>query len=352
MNWTEFACKLIFVLFSCLRVVNTQSLRSNCYDEEGETTCYYWRVSGMCQAVGYRNYMYQICRKTCNLCPSVYITPYPLPSRKRPRNRNPCRDRRSRCPSWKEYCRKGNEYFKFMQKHCPRTCLKCVDKTCKDSNPKCEQYEAFGYCDPTHRYFGYMKKTCPKSCRFCISEKIKKIDKKPRRKNLKKQFTCDFEENECDWTNQYFEDSGNWIVGVDKFGPNIGFNNSAKYLYTDVIYKGSMANLMLPWQLILPENFNSKTSTNRGREEIMCFHFRYQLYNGRLRVQESKTPTINDKLPKSRTLFETGTNAGNWTLAEVNIHVAEKYNLLIIGERYLEKSYLSLDHFYFTKGDC
>lgn len=347
--------KLVVVLFSLLRVTRNQMV-SNCYDEEGETTCYYWRVSGMCQAAGYRNYMYQICRKTCNLCPSVYIPPYHIPTQKRVKKRNSCRDRRSRCPGWKEYCPEGNGYYQFMQKHCPRTCLHCVDKMCKDSNPKCKQYEVFGYCEPTHRYFGYMKKTCPKSCHFCISEKVNRTSNSSQKqapKNLKKEFVCNFEENECDWSNQLFEDSGDWTVGIDTNGPKTGFDNSTKYLHTDVTYRGYFANLWLPWQLVLPENSNNRATITSGeKDEIMCFHFMYQLFNGRLLVQESKNPTMHDKQPKSRTLFETGTKSENWTLAQVSVHANNKYNLMIVGERYLKKSYISLDDFYFTKGKC
>ena len=316
----------------------------NCYDEEGETTCYYWRINGMCNQRNYRNYMYRICRRTCNLCPSKEVTPYPVPTTPIPYK--PCHDVRDKCPNWKEFCQPGNEYHVFMKKHCRRTCLVCADPNCKDLNSRCSTFKAAGYCHNEHRYFNYMRKSCQKSCEFCVRNNTDVIDydgKKPVQ--IEKYFKCDFEQNECDWWNRPFEDNADWAVGVDPNGPKHGYNGSAKYLYAETPHRGYRAKLWLPWQLILPDG-GLKSLGN------MCFHFVYQITNGRLTVHQTPQPTLHEKSPNPQTLLETLEYRHGWTRTRLNVKADPQFYLTVIGHKGVSDSYIALDDFYFTKGAC
>lgn len=299
-------------------------------------------MNGMCRRIGYRAYMNQICRRTCNLCPSIYVRPYYVPT-KRPLQT--CRDARVKCPSWKKYCKPGNEYYNFMTKHCRRTCLLCSDPTCKDLNWKCPNYVNAGYCDPDHRYFAYMRKNCAKSCEFCTTGASKKgkTTEKPILQ-IKKEFECGFEIDECDWTNQFYEDNGDWLTGIDKNGPTKGYNDSEKYLYASILHRGYKAKLLLPWQLMLPEAGKSMGT--------MCFHFLYQISHGRLTVHETENPRMARKQPIPQTLLETLDYKHEWTRARLNVRADPNYNLMIIAQKGSEDSFIVMDDFYFTKGKC
>lgn len=319
----------------------------NCFDEGGETACYYWRINGMCQQPNYRNYMYQICRRTCNLCPSKVVTAYPVPTTPIPYKK--CHDIRAKCPNWKEYCKPGNEYHNFMKKHCPRTCLVCSDPNCKDLNTRCPSFRLSGYCHNENRYFKYMRKNCPKACGFCVQNDTDVIDydgnkKKQELRRIEKYFECDFEKDECDWWNQAFDDTGEWIVGVDPKGPKRGYNGSDKYLYLDAPYRGYRAKLGLPWQLILPDGGRSMGN--------MCFNFVYQIPHGRLTVHQTPQPTLTSKSPNPQTLLETLNYRNDWTRIRLNVQADPRFYLTIIGEKGVTDSYIALDDFYFTKGSC
>jgi len=335
---------LFLAVFICSIVQITTQAYGNCYDAGGETACYYWHMNGMCRRLGYRNYMYKICRRTCNLCPSIYVHPYNIPTKKPLRA---CRDVRTKCPSWKRYCKPGNEYYKFMMKNCQRSCLICSDPTCKDLNWKCPQYVQTGYCDPDHLYFAYMRKNCAKSCEFCTSSASKTSGVKMAERpivRVKKKFECDFETNECDWTNQFYEDSGDWLTGIDKNGPAKGFNDSKNYLYPSISHRGFKANLLLPWQLMLPEAGKSMG--------IMCFHFLYQISHGRLTVHETENPRMARKQPHPQTLLETLDYKLEWTRARLNVRADPNYNLMIVAEKGAEDTFIALDDFFFIKGKC
>ena len=101
-----------------LRLVTCQGQHQHCYDESGESDCFYWKLGGMCQQPGYRSSMYQMCRKTCNLCPNIFVRSYVVPTKKVPYKA--CRDTQTGCPRWKRYCKAGNQYHDFMMKHCKR----------------------------------------------------------------------------------------------------------------------------------------------------------------------------------------------------------------------------------------
>ncbi|XP_066913388.1 uncharacterized protein [Clytia hemisphaerica] len=344
--WTRMWLGLLTILLlPCLHLVEGQEW-GNCYDEGGETACYYWQMNGMCHQAGYRSYMYQICRRTCNLCPSILITPYPRPTKKIAYK--PCHDIRIKCPSWKEYCQPGNEYFSFMKKHCRRSCLFCADPNCKDLNVRCPRYKASGYCHHDHRYHNYMRKNCAKACQFCVREDkdiVQNGGRKPTLKKIRRYFECDFEKDECDWWNQPFGDTGDWAVGINKNGPQQGYNGSSKYLYVNVPYRGYRAKLWLPWQLVLPEGGLKSYGE-------MCFHFVYQITHGRLTVHEKAQPSMAAKHPNPRTLMETLDYKHKWTKAKLTVKVEPQSSLTIIGQQGVSTSFVALDNFYFTEGRC
>ena len=317
----------------------------NCYDEGGETACYYWRINGMCRHRAYRDNMYRICRRTCNLCPSKVVPAYYVPTTAIPYK--PCHDVRDKCLSWKRYCEPNNEYFSFMQKHCRRTCLFCSDPNCKDLHVRCPSYHLSGFCHNEHKYFNYMRKNCQKSCSFCVQNGTdmagdKKTEVVPR---VERFFECGFERDECDWWNQPFDDTGDWAVGVDPKGPKEGYKGSSKYLYAQVPFRGYRAKLWLPWQLILPDG---------GLKSLgdMCFHFVYRITHGRLTVHQTPQPTLVRKNQNPQTLLETLDYKSEWTQTRLNVKADPQFHLSIIGQKGVSTSYIALDDFYFTKGAC
>lgn len=323
---------LIFVVLLHIFHIFAQT---GCYDTD-ESTCYYWRISGMCEHRSYYNLMYETCRRTCNLCPSVsVIQPAVVVT-----SATKCQDKREECPAWKKHCKESSQYYNFMKKNCQRSCLFCADENCINSNKKCERYQSYGYCDRYHKYFSYMKRNCARACEFC--EQHMNATSTPQ--NLTKEFLCDFEKHTCDWENQHFEDTADWTVGVLPNAPMTGYNNSKSYLYLDTQYRGSQAKLWLPWQLVLPESAEKKG--------VMCFNMMYQLNGGEVKVIQTAVSTAFDKFPSPSILFSTKVKALTWSHARFNVHVSKGYYITLIGEHGRPMSFIAIDYVYFTNGKC
>ena len=311
---------------------------SGCTDQMEFWTCYMWSHRGMCQNRYYLGYMNRNCRRMCGLCPVIPV----VATRKRVSliNEEICQDNRDKCTTWKNYCDEGNEYFNFMMKNCRRTCLMCRDDDCQDLNKKCTRYEIYGYCHPEHRYFRYMIKTCSKSCRFCLPTKQNRTFV-----NLTKQFECDFEKDECDWENEHFEDTADWLVGTIKHGPEFGYNHSKSYLYLNTPYTEHEARLWLPWQLVLPIGGEEMKGT-------MCMNFMYQLTGGKLSIKQGENPSVTNKFPKPNLLFITKKKTNSWSHAQVTVEVSSRYYLLLNGVKGVAPSFIAVDNIYFTEEDC
>lgn len=199
-----------------------------------------------------------------------------------------------KCPTWKkkDYCQVENRYHEFMRRNCRKTCAFCEGvQRCADLRKGCSRYESRGYCESSHAYHLFMERNCQRSCGFCETEddaenKTRKKKRKKKRNDWttkQREFQCHFETDECDWSNERFEDTCDWKAGVDTKGPKTGHNGTQKYLYLEHTYEGYYAILWLPWQLVLPDGVY--------RRGPMCLHFWYQMSGGKVeRADESYPP--------------------------------------------------------------
>lgn len=327
--------RLLLIIFNYVLEFQLVSLQYNygCTDLIDSYTCFNWKLNGMCQSPFYRNLAESHCQKTCELCYT-----WPESSGKA------CKDRRKTCPKWIKHCQQNSVHYEFMTENCRRTCLFCEDKDCADKNERCEVYSDRGYCNVDHRYHAWMKKNCEMTCRFCLAPENQETQVKKQIKNLKKHFFCDFEKDECDWSNQHFEDTADWSVGYHVYGPQKGFNSS-KYLYLGAtVYEDYYANLLLPWQLILPED-----QMNKGK---MCFHFVYQMNGGKISVSQKATPTLKKKYPQPTVKFTTLEKSLNWKYVKIDVDVSDGYELIVKGVKGVVDSYLAIDYVFFTEGRC
>ena len=54
-------------------------------------------------------------------------------------------------------------------------------------------------------------------------------------------YECDFDINECDWTNVWYEDTTDWLVGSDPTNKRIiGHGGNGTYLYLGSEYSDQM----------------------------------------------------------------------------------------------------------------
>merc|ERR1712042_186893 len=104
-------------------------------------------------------------------------------------------------------------------------------------------------------YHEFMKKNCELTCNLCAPPSANPHTTSKTKfdfNKLTKEFVCDFEIDECDWINQPFDDTSDWLVGHNENGPAKGFNSTNSYLYlADTIQEDYYAILLLPWQLVL-----------------------------------------------------------------------------------------------------
>jgi len=335
---------LVHLLGSSRLVVGQQSA---CTDALDAYTCYKWRVDNICSDMSYRSLAIDNCRRSCNLCyrpPIVRVIPDPIIGVDNSR----CEDKKDYCMKWRKHCEEGERYYDVMKKNCQRTCLFCTDQACQDNKPKCEAYRNLGYCKRTHRYHKFMKSHCEQSCKFCLPpDNDEIINSKPMHARVySKEFLCEFESDECDWSNQIFEDTANWVVGLDKHGPTTGFNNSGKYLYLDGAYEDYYGYLLLPWELILPDNSSARVAK-------MCLHFRYQMSDGEITVSQRAIPSLTNKTPSRVVKYKSGTKVRNWKHVKVNnIRASDRYHLMIKGTKGHQESFIAIDHVFFTRGEC
>jgi len=352
---------LVCVL-SCSVAVVVVGQSSSCRDKVDYYTCYNWSVNGMCTEPSYRQLAMQNCRRTCNMCWDTWAsndvanTDSSSSSSSNNNNNNndngeKCEDNRTTCSKWKKHCRHNSAYYEFMTENCRRTCGFCVDETCADINKRCEKYKKKNYCDIQHMYHAFMKKNCELTCKLCrpptknVKPKAKSPLNSQRFRNLKKEFLCDFEVDECDWINQPFDDTADWSIGRNENGPAKGFKSSNGYLYlAGKIYEGYYANLLLPWQLILPDGV-----TSLGK---MCLHFMYMMNDGKLTVSQRGTPTSRNKFPPTVVKFTNEKPTLRWKHATVDVMVTDSFELVIKGRKGVRQSYLAIDYLFFTKGGC
>lgn len=326
----------LLVFIASYRGTNAQ--RAECRDKIDSYSCAHWRQNGMCQDSSYRDLMIESCQKTCNLCPVI------APIEEEPRGN--CLDHRKKCLRWRNqnHCEEYSRYHNFMQQNCPRSCLFCEDLKCGDKKKRCPRYFDLGYCVEGHQYHRFMKKNCEKSCKFCLPISAVENKVQPRMEDFKKQFACDFESDECDWTNSFFEDTADWKVGIDQHGPKTGYNNSAQYIYLDTKYEGYYAILWLPWELVLPD-----IQRDMGN---MCFHFWYQMNAGKIFVSVKVNPSFNNKQSEPIVKFTTTKKTKTWKHVKVNIPVSERYQIYLKGVIGHPQAYVVLDNFFFTSGKC
>ena len=309
-----------------------------CNDSLDPYTCNNWLMHDMCIDENYRSLMVQNCQKTCNFCNAASEITFD-------REEQSCRDSGESCLKWRRHCEEGGKHYNFMKRNCQRTCLFCADKTCIDKNTKCKYYRNRGYCRRKDTHHGYMKKNCEKSCKFCLPlNEDRDVEYNTQINNYIEEFLCDFEINECDWSNQIFEDTADWAIGIDNYGPKTGFNNSGKYIYLNAEYADYYAYLWLPWELILPNN-----TKERGE---MCLHLMYQMDDCTMSVYEKATPTLSNKYPSAVLKYTTENKATTWTHVKVNVYVSERYYLLIKGVKGHPESYLAIDRAFFSDGEC
>lgn len=306
-----------------------------CQDRLDSYTCEMWKSSGMCADYSYSYLMTENCQLTCGFCPAY----------QRPKPKIDCKDKRKSCFKWKRYCQPNSEFYTFMTRNCPRTCLFCEDENCFDKEEKCAKFTQHGYCQQHSRYFDSMRKNCEQSCKFCLGVVDKDEQMKNEIANYNKEFFCDFEQDECDWTNNVFEDTAEWLTGVDSNGPKTGYNDTKSYLYLDAKYDGYYGYLRLPWQLFLPINEMSKGE--------MCFHFMYQLDHGaELVVMQRDSPTLANKFPGYDKKLTIKTKSTGWTHSKVDVHVSDGFELVLKGVKGETESYVAIDYVFFTKYAC
>jgi len=339
----------------CVVVVVVGQRSSTCRDKVDYYTCYNWSLNGMCTEPSYRQLAMQNCRRTCNMCYDTWATNDVTNTNSNNDDNNnngeACKDNRSTCSKWVKHCRKNSAYYEFMSENCRRTCGFCTDASCADINKRCDKYKKRNYCEITHMYHAFMKKNCELTCNFCRppTKSVKKtvMKKNPYETflNLKKEYLCDFEEDECDWINQPFDDTADWSVGRNENGPAKGFKSSNGYLYlASGVYEDYYANLLLPWQLVLPDGV-----TVLGK---MCLHFMYIMNDGKLTVSQRATPTSRNKFPPTVVKFTATSRTLSWKHAAVDVMVSDSYELVIKGTKGVPQSYLAIDYLFFTKGGC
>lgn len=310
---------------------------ATCVDTHDYIHCYTMYITGMCYGQGQSRMIYE-CRRTCSLCH------VPLPTKAPPPEM--CGDKRTKCASWKQYCKTGNKWFKYMQKNCPSTCGMC--KKCEDATPSCRSYKRRGFCESSNKFFNYMKKNCPRSCLMCGHKdkptehvtSTKTVSNTPR----EKEFTCNFREHECDWVNLWASDTADWMVGVDRNGPKMGLDGiNDSYLFLDSRSSHYKAELQLPWQMVLPMD-----KMNYGQA---CFSVHYQMDGAKLTVKQVANPTAQEKTPRPSTLLSRSNSITSWSEMKINVNANEKMYLLIEGTKQID-GYIGLDNFYFQKGPC
>jgi len=327
--------------------------QSTCRDSEDYYTCHNWSLQGMCTEPSYRQLAMENCKRTCNMCwgnrNANDVTNSNRYNNNNDNIKEVCEDRDTSCSKWTKHCIEHSQYHEFMNENCRRTCGFCTDATCADINKRCTKYKERKYCEVTNVYHAFMKKNCERTCGLCTPP-TKDAKTTPRTrlesfKSLKKEFLCDFEMDECDWMNQPFDDTAEWSVGRNPSGPPRGFKGSSGYLYLDdAIYEDYYANLLLPWQLVLPDGV-----TSLGK---MCMHFMYVMNDGKLTVSQRATPTSRNKFPPTVVKFTNEKPALSWKHATVDVRVSDSYELIIKGTKGASHSYLAIDYLFFTKGGC
>ena len=245
------ASKSVFIILQILHIIAGSLFNQRdeqCTDIFDSGTCYKWFMYGMCKD---NNFIHiaENCKRTCNRCPTV-ITKTLKKKRNNKAFEEVCKDEDSDCLSWQNQCQEGSEFYDFMQTNCRRTCHFCVDKNCKDRINSCKAYRNQGFCRINNPYHNYTKKYCEKTCGYCLNYEKETMKEKEKKENKKafervfaektrkilrqpkyvKEFPCDFEIDECDWSNQIFDDTGDWSVGIHRDGPKRGYNNSKNYL--------------------------------------------------------------------------------------------------------------------------
>ena len=326
----------IYAISTLLKFASPQSL--DCFDVAPQWTCYSLSLNHMCRDLAHYQYMNSNCKKTCGFCSTTEQLPFAQPV-----INIDCKDKRHQCSSWKNHCHQESSYYNFMVSNCRKTCMFCSEDSCIDFHEKCSDYEKLGYCSTTNKYFAFMQDKCAYSCGFCKQTYYENTIKKDF-KDAVKEFYCNFEINECDWTNEYFEDTADWKVGETKGGPRSNFNTSNSYLYLQTEYESYVGKLLLPWQLVLPDS--------NGDNGKMCLHLELQMSGGKVSLIQVENPSSENKNPIPRVIYLSEKIKKEWIDVQVTVNVNSRNNLLIVGTKGRPGTYIAIDNLFFVSGKC
>ncbi|XP_012561173.2 uncharacterized protein LOC105846713 [Hydra vulgaris] len=325
---------MVFVIASFIKPNLAQS--QNCVDLASPQTCYSLFMSRMCRDISQYQFMFSYCKKTCEFCTSStsHISKFAN-----------CEDRRHQCPKWKHFCSHESKYYSFMASNCQKTCLFCSETNCIDLDENCSDFAKLGYCSNEH--FFNMEKKCPRSCGVCSNKKYENFVKKDNQ-DVIKEFFCDFENNECDWINEHFDDTADWKVGIINGETKLNKNLSNNYLYLKTEHESYFGNLLLPWQLVLPDPVQDIGE--------MCLNFELQMSGGKISIMEIQNPSNKNKNPTPRIIYsldKVNENvAKEWNKIQVTVNVSSKNNLIIVGTKGPIGTYIAIDNMFFVAGSC